>query len=666
MSTNEYLIDASTRHQIMLQRLSGGSFNKLKPILEKLQKDIKARLSENPTDFQMHRLTALSADIQALFDEANAEFGKQLNLELNDFTEYETDFQYRMLGNAVTTELTLPAIEQVVAAVTTAKAELISGNKVQRLTISEMVETLGSKPKTIENRIRAGIIEGKSVDQMVRDIMRIADGVNKRDARTIVRTAFNLAGSEARRAVTNQNLDVISGEKWVSTLDGRTSFVCQGLDGKTFEVGEGRYPPAHMNCLPGDTNVSTCSAISNIYKRPYKGVMVNITTKSGRTISATPNHPILTAFGWQAIGEINLGDKLFCCNNVVETFKDNKQNIIAKIGEIFSAGYVSVNSNSIASAPSSTKDFHGDGADCEVDIISVDCLANDKIKSAFIEEVKDERLPLGSRVDLPLFSFCCLPDGFVAGDPSSTCGVSCGSEVCDLLRSGSSHSSELLLTSVSWGPSNGLNNPHDGGCTAINSEVLSNATHTDSIIISRDDSSDVGIGEFDSVSISNLNSVFCENPSDWRVSAAEHLPDVLTSNIVDGIELDDVVDLFVSEFTETHVYNLENENNWYVANGIITHNCRSLRIPVVDTKYAIPGIKGKRSARDENGTVSQISSETTYNSWLKKQPAAFQNEVLGEERAKLFRGGMNVDKFTDDNGRTLTLPELKSLDSITL
>ena len=122
MSANEYLIDASTRHQIMLQRLSGGAFNKLKPILEQLQKDVKARLRDDPTDFQMHRLTALSADIQALFDEANAEFGKQLNLELNDFTEYETDFQYRMLGNAVTTELTLPAIEQVVASITTAKA----------------------------------------------------------------------------------------------------------------------------------------------------------------------------------------------------------------------------------------------------------------------------------------------------------------------------------------------------------------------------------------------------------------------------------------------------------------------------------------------------------------------------------------------------------------
>lgn len=666
MSSSEYLIDASTRHQIMLQRLSGGAFNKLKPILEQLQKDIKARLRDDPTDFQMHRLTSLMRDIQSLFDAANAEVSKQLNLDLDEFIPYETNFQYRMLGNAVTTELTLPAIEQVVASVTVAKAELISGKKVQRLTISEMVEALGSKPKTIENKIRAGIIEGKSVDQMVRDIMRIADQVNKRDVRTIVRTAFNLAGSEVRKAVTNQNIDVLSGEKWVSTLDGRTSLVCQGLDGKTFAVGEGRYPPAHMNCLPWDTNISTCSAISNIYKRPYKGVMVNIRTKSGRSISATPNHPILTSFGWMAIGEINLGDKLICCNDVINTFKDNKQNIIAKIGEIFSAGYISVNSSSIASAPSSTKDFHGDGTDCEVDVISVDRLANDKIKSAIVKEVKDERLPLGSGVDLSLFSLGHLPDGIITSNPSSACGMSGGSECGNLLRSGSGHSSKLLLTSVSCFSSCGLNNPHDRRCAAINSEVLCDAINSDPIVISGDDASNVYVGEFDSVSINNLNSISRENPSDWRVSAAENLPDLLASNIIDGVELDDVVDLFISEFAETHVYNLENETNWYVANGIITHNCRSLRVPVIESKYAIPGIKGLRSSRNSAGEVETVSSETTYNSWLKRQPDDFQDEVLGVERAKLFRGGMNVDKFTDDEGRTLTLEQLKQLENITL
>ena len=250
MSANEYLIDASTRHQIMLQRLSGGSFNKLKPLLEKLQKDIRARLSENPTDFQMNRLTSLMRDIQSLFDAANTEVSKQLNLDLEEFIPYETDFQYRMLGNAVTTELTLPAIEQVVASVTTAKAELISGGVTKRLTISEMVETLGTKPVTIENKIRAGIIEGKSVDQMVRDIMRVANQAHKRDVLTVVRTAFNLAGSEARRAVNAANSDVLIGERLVVTLDSRTSVTCYGLSVKAiiYKIGEGPQPPLHYGC----------------------------------------------------------------------------------------------------------------------------------------------------------------------------------------------------------------------------------------------------------------------------------------------------------------------------------------------------------------------------------------------------------------------------------
>ena len=113
-----------------------------------------------------------------------------------------------------------------------------------------MVETLGTKPATIENKIRAGIIEGKSVDQMVRDIMRVANQAHKRDVRTIVRTAFNLAGSEARRAVNAANSDVLIGEWLVVTLDSRTSVTCYGLSVKAiiYKIGEGPQPPLHFGC----------------------------------------------------------------------------------------------------------------------------------------------------------------------------------------------------------------------------------------------------------------------------------------------------------------------------------------------------------------------------------------------------------------------------------
>ena len=61
-----------------------------------------------------------------------------------------------------------------------------------------------------------------------------------------------------------------------------------------------------------------------------------------------------------------------------------------------------------------------------------------------------------------------------------------------------------------------------------------------------------------------------------------------------------------------------------------------------------------------------VSAKTTYNAWLGKQSDEFQNEVLGPERAKLFRGGMNVDKFTDDQGKTISLAQLTALEGMTL
>lgn len=88
-------------------------------------------------------------------------------------------------------------------------------------------------------------------------------------------------------------------------------------------------------------------------------------------------------------------------------------------------------------------------------------------------------------------------------------------------------------------------------------------------------------------------------------------------------------------------------------------NCRSTIIPVLKEEYQreIPG--STRPAVGASG-VEQVRSKTTYNDWLKTQPVSFQNDVLGPTRAALYRkGGLTLDKFTNENGETLTLDELK-------
>lgn len=87
--------------------------------------------------------------------------------------------------------------------------------------------------------------------------------------------------------------------------------------------------------------------------------------------------------------------------------------------------------------------------------------------------------------------------------------------------------------------------------------------------------------------------------------------------------------------------------------------CRTTIIPVLKDKFAreIPG--STRPSIGPDG-VEQVSSKTSYGEWLARQPASFQQDVLGPARYELFsKGQLSIDRFVDDNGKTLTLEQLK-------
>jgi len=92
-------------------------------------------------------------------------------------------------------------------------------------------------------------------------------------------------------------------------------------------------------------------------------------------------------------------------------------------------------------------------------------------------------------------------------------------------------------------------------------------------------------------------------------------------------------------------------------------NCRSTVIPVVDPKFDLGSkVAGKRPAVGAQG-AKQVSANTTYEQWLKRQPASFQDSVLGRSRGQLFRDGkLSIGRFVDSQGQTLTLDELRRLE----
>lgn len=88
-------------------------------------------------------------------------------------------------------------------------------------------------------------------------------------------------------------------------------------------------------------------------------------------------------------------------------------------------------------------------------------------------------------------------------------------------------------------------------------------------------------------------------------------------------------------------------------------NCRCEMVPVVKDWEAM-GLEdlgpGTRESMD-----GEVPETTTYNQWLRGQPASVQDEALGPTRGKLFRDNeITVDRFVDDNGRRITLDELEA------
>lgn len=114
-------------------------------------------------------------------------------------------------------------------------------------------------------------------------------------------------------------------------------------------------------------------------------------------------------------------------------------------------------------------------------------------------------------------------------------------------------------------------------------------------------------------------------------------------------------------------------------------NCRSVVVAVIDETGVVgtrPSVTDTRRrerrevdfrkiSKSTGKPIKQVRSEwadrnigtvpakTTYNQWLKRQPAEFQDEVLGSTKGKLFRSGkVDVQEFVDRRGGELTLAQL--------
>src|ERR1019366_7297258 len=128
--------------------------------------------------------------------------------------------------------------------------------------------------------------------------------------------------------ITQQPMDLLNGAGGARPDD---PFKGRTVDGETFtyrriiwgrNLGKAKVSRKYaknvacnviVRCFPGDTAVAA-RGIHKGYERSYSGRLTTLVTRSGRRLSGTPNHPVLTKRGWVVLGHLVKGDELVCCS----------------------------------------------------------------------------------------------------------------------------------------------------------------------------------------------------------------------------------------------------------------------------------------------------------------------------------------------------------------
>ena len=226
MGINDRLADVSTRHEIEVRRWSNATLRKVLAALKRSDARIIERLLGETSDLSRARQEKLLRDLRKVMDGAYLDATGALQVDLEGLAAYEAEWQTDMFKRVlpVKFETVTPLASQVVAAV--------NSRPFQGKLLKEVYAELPAAAfRKVRDTIRGGFIEGRTTDQIVRDLRGRAefgykDGIlakNRRDVESVVRTAVNHTANTAREYIYEENTDLISGVRWNSTLDGRTT-----------------------------------------------------------------------------------------------------------------------------------------------------------------------------------------------------------------------------------------------------------------------------------------------------------------------------------------------------------------------------------------------------------------------------------------------------------
>jgi len=264
-TTNEILQDAGIEHAVDIARVQEAAGRDLTALLRRSHDELLGKLTDRleniaqrgPGSWRNKRLVAMLAALHESSGQGWAEGQAALTEALRTLAELEGLWTQETLGTAIPPEI-LAATKTTLVRPTRQQLQAIAGTPVfggEKL--SAWFKRLSDQERaTLDRQIRLGMIQGETLEQIIRRIRGtraggFRDGVlpqSRKRAEGLARTAVNTVSAQAREMTYLGNQDLIKGVEWLSTLDSRTSRICISLDGRIFPVNKGPRPPAHPRC----------------------------------------------------------------------------------------------------------------------------------------------------------------------------------------------------------------------------------------------------------------------------------------------------------------------------------------------------------------------------------------------------------------------------------
>jgi len=269
LSSNDKIANRMVRHSVYLERFKNFEADKIAALLnDEVLPDVLASIFKiNRIGLNPRKRREAERIMRQILNEGMDKIKPEFMASMKEFSLAEGVFSQQAMEKVIPYGVTFKTPgARLLNTIVTAKP--FEGE-----ILTDWFSDLGKvMQKNLNRQIRVGMTLGEDVGTLTQRIRgtaaaKFGDGVwqtQLRKAEAVTRTAISHVSNQARSATFKANEDILKGERFLNTLDDKTTLICiragevdeYGLGEGVYPVGAAPVPPLHFNCRSTITPVT--------------------------------------------------------------------------------------------------------------------------------------------------------------------------------------------------------------------------------------------------------------------------------------------------------------------------------------------------------------------------------------------------------------------------